>query len=190
MRTKKSILPLLLWSVLWFGGCNKEDKIQYFLDDTDVIYEGDAYQTASETESENTLMVHVCGAVNHPGVVELEAQSRVVDAVNLAGGMTSEADVTYVNLAAKLQDGEKIYIPTVTEISTWRTEQENEQFVNINSADITELCTLPGIGESKAASIIAYRDENGDFQNIEELMEVPGIKESLFLTLKGRISVE
>lgn len=190
MRKLKNILPLLLWSVLWFGGCDKEDEIQYFLTDTDVTYEEETEQTTSALESENTLIVHVCGAVNHPGVVELEAQSRVVDAVNLAGGMTSEADTTYVNLAAKLKDGEKIYIPTVTEVSAWRTEQENEQFININSADMKELCTLPGIGESKAASIIAYREENGDFQSIEELMEVPGIKESLFLTLEGRISVK
>ena len=116
MRKLKNILPLLLWSVLWFGGCDKEDEIQYFLTDTDVTYEEETEQTTSALESENTLIVHVCGAVNHPGVVELEAQSRVVDAVNLAGGMTSEADTIYYfkknnnNSARKNSDKELLFV--------------------------------------------------------------------------------
>ncbi len=190
MRKKKSILAVLICGAIWLGGCEGEEGIQYFSTEADVTYEGDVKQSMSGEEELPTLMVYVCGAVENPGVVELEEDSRVVDAVALAGGMTPEADETYVNLAARLQDGEKVYIPTSEEVAAWESKQEKDGFVNINTADAEALSTLPGIGDAKARSIIAYREENGDFQNIEELMKVPGIKESLFRTIEDRISVE
>ncbi len=190
MEKKKSIIILLICGVMWFGGCDGEEEMQYFSAGTDITYEESSVQNIPDEGKSDTLMVYVCGAVENPGVVELKEDSRVVDAVEMAGGMTPEADETYVNLAARLRDGEKVYIPTLDEVASWENEQQKDDCVNINTADADVLSTLPGIGQSKAASIIAYREKNGAFQSIEELMEVPGIKESLFRTIEDRISVE
>lgn len=138
------------------------------------------------------LYVHVCGAVYSPGVVTVPEGSRAEAAVAAAGGMTAEADDAYVNLAALVEDGQKLYIPTKEEALRLETSAEAEEkgLVNINRADAGTLCTLPGIGESKAADIIAYRQKYGDFQTIEDIMKVPGIKESAFAKIEGSITVD
>lgn len=138
------------------------------------------------------LCVYVCGAVQKPGLVTLPAGSRAGDAVDLAGGMTGEADTAYVNLASLVEDGEKIFIPTKDEVLVLEKAQEAQEngLVNINTADRAALCTLPGIGESRAADIIAYREKNGSFNTIEDIMKVPGIKTSAFDKIRDRISVE
>lgn len=141
--------------------------------------------------SAGVIYVHVCGAVNEPGVVELPEGSRAEAGVSAAGGMRADADTDYVNLAAPLADGEKLYIPTLEEGRALK-EQEAEKesgLVNINTADSAALCTLPGIGESRAASIIAYREEHGAFQSVEDIMKVSGIGESAFGKLKDLITV-
>ena len=145
-----------------------------------------------ETE-EATIRVHVCGAVVHPGVVELEAGSRVEDALASCGGFAQGADETYVNLAAWAVDGEMIYFPTLEEVQTgqvWQREQRSSKesgadasgnaLVNINTANAELLCTLPGIGESRAQDIIAYREVNGPFRNCDAIMSVPGIKSGIY----------
>lgn len=138
------------------------------------------------------LCVYVCGAVQNPGLVTLPAGSRAGDAVDMAGGMTGEADTAYVNLASLVEDGEKIFIPTKDEVLVFEKAQEAQEngLVNINTADRAALCTLPGIGESRAADIIAYREKNGSFNTIEDIMKVPGIKTSAFDKIRDRISVE
>jgi competence protein ComEA len=143
-------------------------------------------------ESRVLIYVYVCGAVCDPGVVVLPAGSRADDAVKAAGGMTQDADRAYVNLAAVVSDGEKVFIPTLEEAKTFYREQvANEAgLININKADLTRLCTLPGIGESRAADIIAYREKNGLFRAIEDIMKVPGIKTSTFSKISDMITVE
>ncbi len=141
-------------------------------------------------DGQDVIMVYVCGAVQTPGVVALDAESRVVDAIGLAGGMTNEADADYMNLAAKLKDGEKIYVPTTEEVLLWEKNQKERGLINLNTADKEALCTLPGIGESKAQDIIAYREEYGEFQTPEDIMKVPGIKENLFQKIKSYVKVE
>lgn len=143
-------------------------------------------------------VVHVCGAVKDPGVYQLEAESRIYQAVAMAGGFCEDADGDYLNQADRVLDGMKIYVPTVEEtenagnLNDWAKSGGMEQeslLVNVNTADETLLCTLPGIGSSKAKSIIAYREKNGVFQKIEDIMNVEGIKEGLFQKIKDSITV-
>ena len=140
---------------------------------------------------EQRIWVYVCGAVVNPGVVELPADSRVADALKAAGGLLEEAQPDYVNLAAKLEDEQKLYFPTREETNELMREEAfaASGLVDINTADTDKLCTLPGIGEARAQDIIAYREENGAFEREEDIMKVPGIKEAAYLKLKDKITV-
>ena len=147
--------------------------------------------TASkEAEEEDFIWVFVCGAVESPQVVKLPVGSRAMVAVKMAGGMTGDADESFVNLAAILEDGEKLYIPTKEEAVSLSIQEEKESLVNINTAGTKELCTLLGIGESRAEDIIAYRETHGPFAAIEDIMKVPGIKENAFAKIKDAITVK
>lgn len=145
-----------------------------------------------------TITVHVCGAVQTPGVYELQKDSRVWEAITLAGGVLPEADSDYVNQARRILDGERIYIPYSEETADYlreqriagedRTTEENEKSkVNINTASAEELETLPGIGSKRAESIIRYREKNGEFQAVEDIMKVSGIKDAAFEKIKDAI---
>lgn len=162
----------------------------------------DAENGAGTTEAGSTkasIFVHVCGAVARPGVVELPEGSRADDALHAAGGFLEDAARDFVNLAARVEDGQKLYFPAKEEaeelMAAAKTSQQAETAkedgtVNINTADKEKLCTLPGIGESRAEDIIAYREKNGGFGRIEEIMNVPGIKEGAYDKLKARIRTE
>lgn len=155
------------------------------------------------------ITVHVCGAVQSCGVYELGEGSRVMDAVLAAGGFLEDADEEYVNLATLLADGDKVRIPTQNETaelaagdgisevggvigpgSMEETENAVQKKVNINTADAQELCTLPGIGQTRAESILSYRNEHGGFVRIEDIMQVSGIKENSFEKIKDKITVK
>jgi competence protein ComEA len=159
-----------------------------------------------EEDIPGTVVVYVCGAVLNPGVYELPDGSRMGDAVEAAGGFSEDAEVTYVNLAARVTDGVKLLIPTVSEIAGDSGALKVESFepegspdsasggsgtslVNINTATKAELTTLPGIGEGIAGKIIKYREENGSFSRIEDVMKVSGIKDKLFAKIKDHITV-
>lgn len=130
------------------------------------------------------IMVYVCGQVNNPGVYELEDGSRVIDAVAKAGGLTEQAYADNINLAEFVADGQKIYIEAVQE-----NNNSTDTRININSATKQELMSLPGIGESRAEDILAYRNSKGRFDCIEDIMKVPGIKESAFSKIESYIRV-
>lgn len=148
------------------------------------------------------IYVHVCGQVVSPGVYEMEPGSRVYEALELAGGPSENGAPDYLNLAMEVQDGMKIQVPSAEEAARWKasgisgiTEEgvllssgENAK-VNLNTADKEELMTLPGIGESRAEDIIRYRQENGPFQQIQDIMNISGIKEAAFQKLKDSITV-
>jgi len=149
------------------------------------------------------IRVHVSGAVAHPGVVALPPGSRVEDAIQAAGGLTSEARSEGLNLAAILQDGEKISVPASAgttppqgnnpspqNISNAQTADAPIPIININTATPEELELLPGIGPATAAKIIAYREENGTFSTIEEIQNVSGIGPVTFDKIKAYITVE
>lgn len=162
------------------------------------------------------IIVHISGEVISPGVISLEKGARIVDAINMADGVTEEADLSKVNLAYVLEDAQKIYIPNINEkeekeivenmedgvvISGSGMSDENNSSsennskngnvkININTADIKELQKLSGIGESIALRIVTYRKENGKFNSIEDLKNVSGIGENKFNKIKNNIFVK
>lgn len=167
-------------------------------------------------EKASTLVVHICGAVSAPGVYELPAGSRIIDAVEAGGGFLPEADEACCNLAEEIVDGCQIYIMTKTEScadgqtekkagiqtspdSDVQTTDRNVQssstpaldsgLVNLNTADVAALMTLPGIGESRAKAIISYREQHGAFAKIEDIMKISGIKQAAFSKIKDKITV-
>jgi competence protein ComEA len=154
------------------------------------------------------MMVHVSGAVVQPGVYALPRDSRVVDAVQAAGGFSAQADEGAVNMAARLKDGDKLVIPAIGalppaagapeqppsgESSPGRSssipESTSGGLVNINTASLEELQTLPGIGATRAQDIIDYRQAHGGFTTIEDLQNVTGIGTATFERLKDLITV-
>jgi len=149
-------------------------------------------QCISNQNASSQVVVYLCGAVMEEGLFSLESGSRVGDALELAGGYAEDAARGYVNLARILSDGEKIYFPTEKELekTTWQEAETGDKRVNINTAGISELTTLPGIGESRAKDILDYREKNGGFKKPEDLMKVPGIKEGTFNKLKDLIKVQ
>lgn len=170
--------------------------------------EMDMEDTKEETEGRASVYVHVCGAVVHPGVYEMAPDSRIFQALEAAGGINADAAAEYINQAVTVTDGQRIYVPTKQEaeranmesLSTdsavlWNENSSEETpaddgKVNLNTADETELMTIQGIGEARAQDIIAYREANGGFHSIEEIMNVPGIKEATFEKIKDGIKVK
>jgi competence protein ComEA len=156
--------------------------------------------TPGEVSGTDTLYVFICGAVVNPGVYEVAAGSRICDVLALAGGFGEDAGTDYLNLAEPVSDGQKVYVPRTDELAEGIGTQTQEPLdasgaeevsgkININTAAKETLVTLPGIGEAKADSIIAYRTEHGGFSSIEEIMEIPGIKEAVFSKIKELITV-
>ena len=172
------------------GTENEEDETQ---EETGEEEQNDAADP--DTTDADEFCVHVCGCVNSPGVYFLAAGSRVYQAVEAAGGLTDEAAGWYINQAAYVSDGEQIYIPSEEEAesgdvaSAAAGQEDDDDLININTATAEELTELSGIGESKAAAIIAYREENGDFSSIEEIMNVSGIGEGTYEQFKDKIKV-
>ncbi len=158
---------------------------------TDGITEETSTEGAGETGRENSVFVYVCGEVEAAGVYELPEGSRIVDAVEAAGGMTEEASDTWLNLAEPVSDGQKIEVPSREQAEELKEEEAEAQagLVNLNTASAEELMTLSGVGEAKARAILDYREEHGGFKEPEELMEIPGIKEGVFQKIKDQITV-
>lgn len=163
------------------------------------------YGTNIQNEEEmidEEIIVHIIGEVANEGIIKIKKDSRLVDVIEKAGGTTEEADLSKVNLAYQVKDGQKIYIPNINdkEIQEYITEEpgdsiiiegkENKSKVNINTATQTELETLSGIGPSTAVKIINYRKENGEFKQIEDIKNIPGIGEAKFENIKEEICVK
>lgn len=209
-KKKKALFALCLVCALTGTGCAA--------DEMELIRSGESMASEAYSESgsadrtEETMavhdtgeeapscVIHICGAVKQPGVYELPEGSRMQDAVEAAGGFAHDAARDALNLAAFVSDGVQIAVPTEEECEnggfaagsvsgTAGAGAEADALVDINHADAAQLCTLPGIGESRAADIIAYREANGPFQTIEEIMNVGGIKEASFAKLKDKITV-
>lgn len=190
MKGKNGISFVAFSCILCLCSCGeKEEQIFFAPQSAEATYEPEQLNEAL-TEVQGLIMVHVCGAVSDPGVVALEPGARAVDAISLAGGMTAQADADYINLAAVLQDGEQLYVPTYEETYLWEAAESRAQLININTATLEQLCTLPGIGESKAGDIIAYREKHGAFGEKADIMQVSGIKESLYTKIEALIIVE
>ena len=138
------------------------------------------------------IVAVVCGAVENPGVYELPENSRVYEAVAMAGGMTEDAGMEAVNQAEFVTDGQMLRIPTMEEVAAAQEESESnvdDGLLDINRASVADFMTLPGIGQSKAEALFQYREAHGRFSSIEEIMNVDGIKEGVFNKIKDSIKV-
>ena len=165
---------------------------------------------------EDFYKVDIKGEIQFPGMYSLPPASRILDVIEKAGGLTEDADISVINLSKKIQDEMVIIIYSKEEVSNFEKTKEKEKIVqsnciqkeenalkndacitnqtvqgkiSINTATQQELMTLPGIGESKAKDILSYREKNGPFQKIEDIMNISGIGESLFVKIKEDITV-
>ncbi|MGI5988995.1 MAG: helix-hairpin-helix domain-containing protein [Lachnospiraceae bacterium] len=149
-------------------------------------------ESALVTQEPCTVVVYVCGEVENEGVYTLPAGSRVTDAIEMAGGEKDGADLKQLNLAETVSDSQKILVPRAAEdenAGNTGEQQETDGRIDINQAGKSELMTLPGIGEAKAEAILQYRSENGAFASPEDIMNVPGIKQSAYEKIRDRIKV-
>ncbi len=134
----------------------------------------------------DSITVHICGEVYFPGVYTVYNGSRIYEVVRQAGGFTEYADTVAVNQAKEVSDGEQIVIPSVYEA---KEETDAAGLIDINKANEALLCTIPGIGAARAKQIIEYREKNGDFEKIEDIMKISGIKEGMFEKIAPYITV-
>lgn len=201
------VLFIVLVFLFWLNGCKSEKEIVDLsaleaVSDSEGAQEelGRAEEEFAQKEPDQSLaeqeepacVVHICGAVNRPGVYALPEGSRVCDAVEAAGGLSEEASGSSVNQAERLVDGMQIVVPTQEEAALFPSGSDSGSsagLVNINTASREELMQLPGIGETRAEAILNYRQEQGRFQTIEDIMKVDGIKEASFEKLKELITV-
>ena len=178
----------------------EEDRINIEKDyETNNIENNIEYKNKENTISKN-VTIYVSGEVNNPGIVTIESDKRLYDAVEKLGGVTQNADLNRINLAIKLNDEEHYIIPKIGEdniisqdisvnnIDTIKNEQTSK--ININTATIEELDNLPGVGEATANKIVNYRDEKGKFNSIEDIKNVNGIGEKKYIDIKDKICIE
>lgn len=187
----KNMIVILPLAVLIMGCAEAEELTP--IDKTDLLTAGPVVVETEDVETSDTLMVFVCGEVNNPGVYEMASGDRVCDAIIKAGDFTPEADAEYLNLAAGLTDGQRLYVPSESEseqgMPTSSDGDGDTGLVNINTATASELKTLPGIGDVKAGAIIAYREAHGEYTSIEQIKQVDGIKSGLYDSIKDMITV-
>lgn len=193
---KKNIIGIILISVLvcFLCACTKEESV-YLESERDISETTE--ETMPDTNTEPAFCcVYVCGAVRNPGIYELKEGARIWDALKAAGGYAEDAADTACNLAEYVTDAQKVYVPTIEEAGALLETAESEGLpgeagkVNLNTATSAQLMEIPGIGRSKADSILAYRSEHGRFEKIEDIMNITGIKEGIFEKIKDSITVD
>lgn len=201
MKLKRLQVIFILIFCSLAEGCAKESRI--ILSETEqetIVSEKEETESGEEKDREGTIYVQVCGAVNQPGVVALPAGSRVFEAIAMSGGLTEDAAADSVNQAQVLTDGQQIMVwtgeemenrPGLLEASSEAAGEaaQSPEKINLNTATAGELMTLSGIGESRAADIIAYREEHGGFETVEDIMKISGIKEAVFEKIRDQITV-
>ena len=164
-------------------------------------------------KKDKNIYVHICGAVKNPGVYRISDGIITADVVNLAGGLLSTADMSAVNLARRVRNGEKIEIPTIFDKEKKNNSLENKKvsyrksskaekgedieeinlvsdIININEASRSDIESIPGIGKKTAEKIISYRDEHGIIENLEELENIPGIRKNIISKCRKYLIVD
>lgn len=187
------IVAIIVCTVIYFYQ-NKDEDYSYLEISNNIS------QINIIEEVKIQIVVHITGQVVNPGVVKVEEGARIIDAIEASGGATLDANLSKINLAYVLEDGMKIYVPSINEVEeieyvTSSSGNEDKSAsktikVNINTATSEELQSLPGIGESIANRIITYRKENGKFSKIEDLTNVSGIGEAKFNNIKSYVFVK
>ena len=208
LNKKQKIILIILITIIGIGIYCYTNAIENTSEEEiENVLEVAQTNTTKETEEKN-IFVHIAGCVQKEGMLELSSNSRIADAIEKAGGLTQEADLSDINLAYLLEDGMKIYIPNQNERQENNEKTENtaktentpsmqiqdtstkQDVININTATQEELDTLPGIGPATATKIIEYRKEKGKFNNKEEIKEVSGIGEAKYEKIKEYISIK
>ena len=183
------VLLIVVLGIMYFK--NKEKNYISVVEENIVENNIVEEDIQSEGMNEELIKVHILGEVNSPGMIELKVGDRVYDAIEKAGGTTELADISKVNLAYILSDGEKIYIPSINDTNDVGMQEEFKSGkVNINTASKEELQSLSGIGESIAQEIVNYRNKNGKFSSIEDIKNVSGIGENKYEKIKDNITVK
>lgn len=199
----------------------KEDQKESEVEEIIAFTEAEEEQELPQNDEEPvTIVVHICGEINTPGVYEIAADARLNDVIELAGGFTKDAASEYVNLAQTVADAQQYYIPSANDVegmqryyitdsfgtevlnadtsaagsdpeeTVQNSEQSDSGTINVNTATREELMTLSGVGEAKADAIIAYRETVSPYETTEDIMKVDGIKEGLFQKISSRITVK
>ncbi|MGR9049300.1 helix-hairpin-helix domain-containing protein [Halobacillus faecis] len=180
------IIVLAVISFLYLSNPSNEGDTQLT-----EVEEVTTQETVKKSTSSGSVKVDIKGEVHNPGVYTMTEETRVDDAIKKAGGMTESADLTSINLAQRIQDEMVIFVASdqSSSIEPDEVASPTGEKVSINRASASEMETLNGIGPSKAASIIKYREENGPFSSVEDLVNVPGIGEKTLESLKELITV-
>lgn len=193
------IIILVLICFMFFKDENMNENNINFEDS--LIIDDSIVDEEDVQEEVKKIKIHITGEVNNEGIVELDKGARIDDAIKMAGNITSNADLSKVNLAYELLDGQKVYIPSLNEeIEEYVASEAGENVleeseavggkININVADASALQTINGVGESLANKIINYRQKNGKFKSIDDLKNVSGIGEKKFENIKDKIVVK
>ncbi len=198
-----AVIILAVFGSVFFFYRNSNDKIAVETSDKNSAQDEKGDKEAGAVPSDesgdktqpDTVFVHVAGQVKNTGVYELKNGLRVIDAVNMAGGPLQDADLDSLNLAEKLHDEEKIYVPKVGEVLPasgavgGQSGPQDAGMVNINTAGAEELKSLPGIGDVLAGNIINYRNANGPFKSIDDIVNVPKIGPKTFENIKDKLTI-
>ena len=177
----------MLVSFLFFSGCGKSE-ISLDLESTETV----SFADVNPEKYNEKIYVYACGEVTKPGVYLVSANARVFEVIKIAGGLCADADMSSINQAETVSDGEKLFIPSLNAADaadSGEAAESSDGLVNINTADEAELMTISGVGETRALAIIAYREEHGIFEKTEDIKNVAGIKDGLFSKIKGQIKV-
>ena len=212
MKLKKSVFGLILLLLMTLAGCEHQESRLISYNGNYLNDEG-AYYSASENttsilcldeentvddieEAKESIYVSILGEVSSPGVYVMPEGSRTYELINEAGGATENADTARLNLVSLLEDGMQITVPSYEAdqdspapvvMGNPESEGSKRSLVNINTASVSELTTLTGIGTTRAEAIINYRDSVGGFEKCEDLMNVTGIKQGIYDKLKDEI---
>ena len=160
---------IIIFNTLLFSSCDETEE-SYIFNDNDVI-------------ENNYCLVDLRGEVMYPGIYKVEVGSLIVDVINLAGGITDNANIDNISLVSSIDSNIKLIIPSKN------IETSENTLINLNTATLQQLTTLPKIGDAKAKAIIEYREKTGGFKSIEEIKNISGIGESLYETIKEYITV-
>ncbi len=188
---KKALLAVLIvLSALFFVACADNSNEDIIMSDESMTQLSD-----DNTNNNKYICVYICGQVKNPGVYEVSSESRLFEVVKKAGGFTKKADEASINLAQIAMDGQMVVVPaeqgnkdSVSTDSDMTSDSDSGK-INLNTAGADELMTLSGIGEVKAQSIIAYREQSGAYKAIEDVMNVSGIGEATFDNIKDQVTV-
>lgn len=185
----KKIISIIIICFL-FISCNNNGELNEYSSELGVMDNIESSDVNKSVDNDDkSIIVHIAGEVLRSGVYEMSIGDRIIDVVNNAGGFTVDADKDAVNLAEKIRDGMKIYIPKIGEkINTETNTDSSGDIIDINNASKDQLMKLPSVGDKTSDSIIKYREEK-PFKDFKDLLNVPGIGKKRLESFKGLISI-